>query len=210
MTQPTRMQVLPRRPREHGVVLIVALIAMVAMAFSGAALMRSVEATTAVTGNLGFHQAAAMAPDAAIATAIAALFERNLIVDPTNDDPSQGYFASRQANEDGRSVPYALQKIANFPPGAPISNPSDGIAVRYVIERICSQAGPPSGDYCTLALVNIAPPSGASGGPSEVPRVPLYRQTIRVDGPSGSMLIAQAFLADVASGRRVSWRLIAD
>ena len=204
------MRVLPPRPRERGVVLVVALIAMVAMAFSGAALMRSVEATATVAGNLGFHQSAAMTPDTAIAAAIAALFERNLIVDPSNDDPSQGYYANRQAGEDIRGVPYALQKIANFPSGAPVSNASDGTAVRYVIERMCSQAGPPSGDYCTLALVSNALPSSAGGSATDAPRVPLYRQTVRVDGPSGTVLVAQAFLADVASGRRVSWRLIAD
>jgi Tfp pilus assembly protein PilX len=99
------MRSLPRQPRERGVVLFIALIAMVAMAFSGAALMRSIETTTAVTGNLGFHQTAAMAPDTAIAIAIAALFERNLIVDATHDDPVQGYFASRQANEGVRGIP---------------------------------------------------------------------------------------------------------
>jgi hypothetical protein len=191
-------------------VLVIALIAMVVMAFSGAALMRSVEATTTVTGNLGFHQVAAMMPGAAVAAAIAALFERNLIVDPTGDDPSHGYYASRQANEDARGVPYALQKIANFPPGAPIANPSDGIYVRYVIERMCGQAGPPSGDYCVLAPVSTALPSSASGGPSVTPRVPLYRQTMRVDAPLGTMLVAQAFLGDVAGGRRISWRIIAD
>jgi type IV pilus assembly protein PilX len=210
MTRTTHMRALPRQPRERGVVLFIALIAMVAMAFSGAALMRSIETTTAVTGNLGFHQTAAMAPDAAIATAIAALFERNLIVDPTRDDPVQGYFASRQANEDVRGIPYALQKISNFPLDAPVGNPSDGTAVRYVIERMCSQVGPPSGDYCTLALVNNAQPSGASGSPADTPRVPLYRQTIRVDGPSGTMLIAQAFIADIATGRRVSRRVMAE
>ena len=210
MTRPTRVPALPRPSRERGVVLFVALIAMVAMAFSGAALMRSIETTTTVTGNLGFRQTAAMAPDAAIATAIAALFERNLIVDPTHDDPTQSYFASRQANEDARGVPYALQKISNFPLDAPVSKLSDGTAVRYVIERMCGQVGPPSGDYCTLALVNNARQSGASGSPADTPRVPLYRQTIRVDGPSGTMLIAQAFIADIATGRRVSRRVMAE
>lgn len=210
MTRAEKLRVLPPRLREHGVVLVIALIAMVAMAFSGAALMRSVEATTRVTGNLGFHQSAAMTPDGAIATAIAALFERSLIVDPSNDDPSQGYYARRQASEDIRGIPYALQKIANFPSDAPVFNSSDGTTVRYVIERMCSQAGPPSGDYCTLALVSTALPSSTGGSAIEAPRVPLYRQTIRVDGPSGTVLVAQAFLADVARGRRVSWRLMAD
>ena len=210
MTQQRKKRAIPCHRRERGMVLVIALIAMVVMAFSGAALMRSVEATTSVTGNLGFQRGAAMTPDAAVATAIAVLFERSLIVDPTRDDPSQGYYASRQASEDARGVPYALQKISNFPPDAPVANPSDGIFVRYVIERMCGQAGPPSGDYCVLAPVSNALPSGASGSSSVTPRVPLYRQTIRVDAPSGTMLVAQAFLGDVAGGRRISWRIIAD
>ena len=93
---------------ERGVVLVVALIAMAAMGFSGMALMRLVHATTTITGNMAFRHSAASAPDAAVEHAVAALFEQRLIADPASDDPARSYYASRAAGEDARGIPAAL------------------------------------------------------------------------------------------------------
>ena len=47
--------------RSRGIVLFVALLVMVALSIAGVALMRSTDAATAVTGNLGLKQAASLA-----------------------------------------------------------------------------------------------------------------------------------------------------
>ena len=205
-----RFQRPTRRPRyQNGVVVLIALIAMLALGYAGMALMRSVDASTAVTGNVGLSQGATLATDAAVEHAIAALFERRLIADLTSDDESQSYYASRQTQEDLRGVPFALQKLGNYAADARVVDGGAGNSVRYVIERMCTAAGPAIRDTCILTpAVDTAIP-GTVTSPEPAP-VPLFRQTIRVDGPAGTTLYAQVWLADAAVRRRLSWRVLAE
>jgi len=205
-----RFQRPTRQPRDQdGIVVLIALIAMLALGYAGMALMRSVDASTAVTGNVGLSQGATLATDAAVEHAIAALFERRLIADPTSDDESQSYYASRQTLEDTRGVPFALQKLSNYGAAARVIDGGAGNSVRYVIERMCTAAGPATRDTCILIpAVDTAIP-GTVTNPEPEP-VPLFRQTIRVDGAAGTTLYAQAWLADAAGRRRLSWRVLAE
>jgi hypothetical protein len=200
----------PWRTDQRGVVLLVALIALVAMAFSGMALIRVVDATAAITGNLGFWHSATSAPDAAIEQAIAALFEQRLIADPSVDAPGHGYLAQRTPGESARGVPTALVRLDSYPEGYPVLDAGGGNDVRYVIERMCVSAGPATRDNCTLVPSSDSAMTISGGSATEPPRVPLFRQTIRVDGPGGASLFAQVWLADIAGRRRLSWRLLAD
>ena len=184
---------------QRGVVVFLALVAVLTMALSAVALMRVVDTTSAVAGNLGFMQSAVGAGDAAVEHAVAALFERALVADTSRDDPAQGYFAALQPGENARGVPALLQAVAAYPALAPVVDAGNGNTVRYVIERMCATAGLP-GDC------NWSPPSAAP----DAPRVPLFRQSIRVDGPGGATAFVQAFLADIPGGRRVAWRALAD
>lgn len=184
---------------QRGVVVFLALVAVLTMALSAVALMRVVDTTSAVTGNLGFMQSSVGASDAAVELAVDALFERALIADPARDDPGQGYFASLQPGESARGVPVSLQSTAAYAALAPVVDAGNGNTVRYVIERMCASPGPP--DNCNLVATSAAP--GA-------PRVPLFRESIRVDGPGGATAFVQAFLADLPGGKRVSWRALAD
>jgi hypothetical protein len=198
------------RPRRRGAVLLIALLAMAAMAVSGVALIRVVDATTAITGNMAFWQSATTAPDAAIEQAVAALFERRLIADPQVDAPAHGYVARRNPAEDSRGIPAALSRLDRYPPEYPVLDAGNGNAVRFVIERMCEAAGPATRENCTLVPQTDSALTIRDGETIEPPRVPLFRQTIRVDGPAGAALFVQAWFADIAAGPRLSWRLIAD
>ncbi len=203
-----------RRPTNRsgdqtGVVVLIALIAMLALGYGGMALMRSVDAGIAVTGNVGLSQSTALATDAAVEHAIAALFEHRLIADQTSDNESQSYYASRQTQEDTRGVPFALQKLTNYAADARVIDDGAGNSVRYVIERMCTSSGPATRDTCVLTPVVDTPVPGTAASPEPVP-IPLFRQTIRVDGPAGAALFAQVWLADAAGRRRLSWRVLAD
>lgn len=94
--------------------MFVALIVLVAMALAALALIRSVDTTTAVVGNLGFRQASVLPANAAVEEAVAALFEKNTIADKAKHLPAQNYYATKQAGEDSRGIPGQLQKKANF------------------------------------------------------------------------------------------------
>ena len=195
---------------ERGVVLVVALIAMAAMGLSGMALMRLVHATTTITGNMAFRHSAASAPDAAVEHADAALFEQRLIADPASNDPARSYYASRAAGEDARGIPAALAETRRYPDGAPVLDAGNGHSVRYVIERLCLGAGSPTPDNCTLIPATDTPLTIADGAFVEPPRLPVFRQTVRVDGPAEATLFVQTWLADIPGRRRLSWRVIGD
>jgi len=197
------------RLRQNGVVVVIALIATVAMAMSAMALMRTVDATTSITGNVGAWQSAITAADVAVEDAVAALFERRLIADLTVDDPQHAYFASRGVTQDGRGVPLALQQVANYPSGAPLLTAGNGIEVRYMLERTCLRAGLVTSDNCTIVPISDTPII-VDGESVEAPRVPLFRQTIRVDGPGAATAFVQVWLADLSGRRRLSWRALAE
>jgi Tfp pilus assembly protein PilX len=131
-----------RRGRQRGVVLFVAMVAILALTLAGLALDRAVTTDAAVAANLGARTQAGFLATEAIERAVAALFESGAIADRTLDDSSQNYFASRQPGEDGRGVPRALQSIGAYPTGAVVIEAPDRHSVRYVIERLCRGSGP--------------------------------------------------------------------
>jgi len=198
---------LPRQQR--GIVVLIALIALLALGYAGTTLMRSVDATTAITGNVGLAQSATLGLDGAIEHAVAALFERATISDLASDDETQSYYASRQPQEDTQGIPYRLQQLANYADDGRLIDAGNGNVVRYLIERMCTASGPATPEGCVLTPATDAPTPGTPATPEPSP-VPLFRQTIRVDGPAGTTVFAQAWLADAPGRRRLSWRVLAD
>src|SRR5437763_4905100 len=114
----TRCQRTAPQRKQRGIVVLIALVAMLALAYAGMALMRGVDAATAITGNVGLAQSATLGSDAAIEHAVSALFERRAAGDFASDNVSESYYASRQPQEDRRGVPYVLQQLERYPSGA--------------------------------------------------------------------------------------------
>ncbi|MEP7208796.1 MAG: hypothetical protein ABI920_17820 [Casimicrobiaceae bacterium] len=187
---------------QHGIVLIVALIVMVALSLAGVALVRSVDTTTAVVGNLAFRQAALLPANLAVEEASAALFKdvakggAALIVDRTVDLPAQNYYASRQAGEDTRGVPLQLQKKQNFTlPRVLYADKDQYFEVRYVIERSCVGAGVATPGNCDMMPPKQVPGTTVGeGAPPALPQIPFFRLTVRVDGPQNTTAFLQAML----------------
>jgi type IV pilus assembly protein PilX len=191
--------------RQHGVVLFVALIVMVALSLAAIALIRSVDTTTTVIGNLAFRQASILPANMAVEEAAAALFQdadvAHAIRIPNRDSnlPAENYFAFWQNSDDARGVPAQLQKRTAFTQTKMLVDASLTGAqteVRYVIERMCL---PLVGTGPTNANCDLLPPSGPFGttvGDSSLalPSVPYYRVTIRVDGPQNTASFVQAML----------------
>ena len=189
--------------RERGIVVFVALIAMVLLSLAAVALMRSVHTNTMVVGNLAFRQAATSLSSAAVEKAVYDLFPpTRTIADPTNHDLARNYYAFRQAGEDANGVPAVLQG-ANPPPAYPggaqvVTDAATGNTVRYVIERMCIAASlgkPAAPNECEMI-----PPKQPYAKEAQqkkgipLPKIPYYRMTVRVDGPGNSVSFAQAML----------------
>jgi type IV pilus assembly protein PilX len=192
--------------RQRGVVLFVALIVMVGLSLAAIALIRSVDTTTTVIGNLAFRQASILPANLAIEEAAAALFQdadvAHTIRIPIRDSnlAAENYFASWQNSDDARGIPLQLQKRTAFPGtfrmlvdtsmGA-VANQTE---VRYVIERMCLNAAPAVEANC-----DTIPPPGPFGttiGDSSIslPSSTYYRVTVRVDGPQNTASFVQAML----------------
>ena len=193
----------PRPRQQRGIVLFIALIVMVALSLAAVALVRSVDTTNAVIGNLSFRMASILPGNLAVEKAAAALFQSEdianavRIADLNADFPGENYYASRQAGEDSRGVPAKLQKKSAYPfPVIQAKNSATGqnTEIRYVIERMCTAAGAP-----TVATCDLLPPKFTNAGtvnesPFTFPGAPFYRVTIRVDGPQNTASFLQATL----------------
>jgi hypothetical protein len=195
----------PRRA-QSGIVLFIALIVMVALSLAAVALVRSIDTTNAVIGNLGFRMSSILPANLAVESATAALFPAAdpggvvHIPDPTVDLPAENYFASRQGGEDPRGVPVVLKTASAAAALAKALPPVDAGAggqptkVSYVIERMCVNPGP-----VTPANCNRLPPKGVTGDTANDPALipppsPYFRVTVRVDGPQNTASFLQAML----------------
>ena len=196
----------PRTPPSHqrGVVLIIALIVLVAMAMAGIALVRSVDVATQVAGNLAFRQAGVQASDAGVEVArkwlMAPPSSLNNDIEP--DNPS--YYATW--NGGVTSTP-AIFDPATFDWNGKTSLATDaaGNTVSYVIHRMCEKAGDPDPINNNCLLV----PTSASGNSSQVKgggefacsgtlcdasSNPYYRITVRVSGPRNTITYIQSVI----------------
>ena len=194
--------------RRRGIVLVITLVVLAMMSLAATALMRAVDTTTAVAGNLAFREASIPPATAAIEEAIAALSDASVIADRERDLPAQNYYASRQPGENPSGVPWLLQQPDRYPVEARAPDAGDGNTLRYVIERICLRPGSATAANC--ALVRMPPVARAPGaGPAtEPPAVPLLRITVRVNGPQSTVSLVQVMVRDSVPPRRLSWRII--
>jgi len=185
--------------RQRGIVLFIALVVMVAMSLAAIALIRAVDTTNSVVGNLGFRQASILPSNQAIEEAAAALFSdaapvAATITDKDNNLLAQNYFASRQPGEDARGIPQQLQRRSNFTLPRVLSDGA-GNEMRYIIERMCLASGAAVPGNC-----DMMPPKQGSGttigdeSQPTLPRQPFYRVTVRVDGPKNTTSFVQAIL----------------
>lgn len=162
--------------RQRGISLIFALIALVVISLGAVALMRSVDTSSLVIGNLGFKQDATSAASQAAEAAIVYL-NANAGPNLQADRPAAGYYASSRdaldvtgqgSTNNSRAVVdwtgSGTSNCALYPagswgtcvqPSAEITLNGGANTARYVITRLCATAGAP-------AAVNCAVPTGSS------------------------------------------------
>jgi type IV pilus assembly protein PilX len=192
--------------RQRGVVLFIALIAMIVLSLAGVALIRAVDTTGSVAGNIAFREASIPAVNMAVEEAVNALY--NSTLNPEQDDAAYRYYATLQGGELPNGVPAVLggtySAMKGAYPFAVKTYASTNAEVRSVIERICAPAAQPllpldnpgKIQYCdTLPpKVSVAKTSMKLKGPT-LPPIPLYRVTVRVDLPgTNAATFAQAML----------------
>lgn len=212
-----------KRQGQRGVVLFIALIALVVMSLAAVALIRSVDTSAMVAGNLAFKQAATSSADAGLEAAIpwmAALQAAQVPKDPwldmthafNNDAPANGYYASMVSANGNEKLDLTAETTwdaghsrpgtgANFDPTG--RDATTGNTVRYIIQRVCRSDNAAlllSASDCLFSdfKVNIGSKRGrltydAGLGTGATGGSPLYRITARVTGPRNTVSYIQAY-----------------
>lgn len=201
--------------RQRGVVLFIALIALVAMSLTAVALIRSVDTATLIAGNLAFKQAATAAGDSGPESAISWLTNTNATnsaVDPWTvpthpfnvDNSGAGYYSNVGGFDLFAETTWATKSVpatgVNFDGNG--YNSTTGNTVRYVIERMCRQANQVLSEANCLfsdtsednrsKRVLSAPEAGGGTGMSG--GSPIYRITARIAGPKNTVSYIQAYV----------------
>ncbi|TAK89832.1 MAG: hypothetical protein EPO06_10465 [Burkholderiaceae bacterium] len=194
-----------RARRQHGVVLLIALIVLIAMTLGGLALMRSVEGNSLISGNLAFKKAALQSGDVG---SEAALTELSTIVAASADAqyPAGCTPASSYPNA-CRYYPTILPLNTDGTPQAPDgtainwnniqSTTVSGNTVRYVVERMC-QGTLPISDISASCVVDAAGGGGSNvmGNSSFTNAASVYyRITVRIDGPRSTSSFSQVIVS---------------
>jgi type IV pilus assembly protein PilX len=205
-----------RRKAQEGVVLFIALIALMVMSLAAVVLVRSVDTSTLIAGNLAFKQAATAAADAGVAAALpwmvttqAAQGAKDPWLDATHafniDSASTGYYSSI-------ATPVNLFADATWASGASREgtgatfvagvDSATGNNVRYIIQRMCRVANQ------VITAANCLLSDSSEGNGSKRGRLsyeaglstganaagsPIYRITARVIGPKNSVSYIQAY-----------------
>ena len=181
---------------QQGVVLLMALIMLVALTLAGIALVRSVDTTNIIAGNLAFKQGATHAGDLGAEAAINYLSGRSA-TDLLTDDTVNGYYASR-------GDPGPTQNWETFLRGLSTADlPKDaatGNTVEYVAHRMCSTNRPSSDPTSGCAIppsVDLTEGSSLGIGIGKLARSSqvYFRVTTKVTGPRNTVSLTQTILA---------------
>ncbi|MBS1142247.1 MAG: hypothetical protein H6R13_3700 [Proteobacteria bacterium] len=196
--------------RQQGSVLLFALVALVALTLAVLALVRSVDSTTLISGNLAFRQAATTSADSGVELAVAALTAiqtannaKNVYMDATHafnvTNATDGYYSNLDPALDVTAA--GTWTDAN---SSNAVTDGSGNTYRYIVQRMCRTANQLlsktnclfSGEAKDNDGKTVPLPSEICDGPGcpAAGQAPQYRVTVRVTGPKNSISYVQALV----------------
>ncbi|HUL96525.1 MAG TPA: hypothetical protein VLT89_10965 [Usitatibacter sp.] len=183
--------------KQRGVVLLIALTVLVAMSLAGVALMRSVDNTVVIAGNVSFKQASLMVAERGTNDAWVWLNQQATAVPPTlqDDNNGVGYYSSRPPSEpdwfDDNTWASAVTTNGGLPD-------STGNTVQYLIHRMCQQPGLQWNEGNQSCVLYFPPADKLDSGSKTIGTAVYqgtaqlyYRVTSRVLGPRNNVTITQ-------------------
>jgi Tfp pilus assembly protein PilX len=193
--------------RQRGTMLVISLIVLVAMTLAGVAMMRSVDTSAIVAGNIAFKQSSLNAADSGIQAGFTYLTAFSGTPTLYNDNnaagvSSVGYFSSAPISEPDWKDPSVWTNAASINAGVADAG---GNVVQYLIHRLCPVANCAPNATCA-AVVNVCgstPDTTAVSGEGvdqsaanffTRPPATHYRVTSRVVGPRQSTAVVQTLL----------------
>jgi type IV pilus assembly protein PilX len=190
--------------RERGVMLLIALIVLVALTMAGIAMMRSVDTSTIVAGNIGFRQSAVNAADQGVQAGYGWVLAQISGAALNNDSSANGYFSSVPAGE----APDWYTNAASWGSAVVINGGAPdaaGNTVSYVVHRLCPvpNCAPDAscggvtnvcGESLTSATLSGEGMDQSSPNYFTSPPSVHYRVTVRAVGPRNSVAYIQTLL----------------
>jgi type IV pilus assembly protein PilX len=197
--------------RQRGVVMLMALIVLVVMTLAGIALMRSMDTSNLIAGNMAFKQAATHAADTGVESAITWLQTANAAGGLDKDIASQGYLSASGNNADKN---YALPDLwANLEGSgvchltaggggcikAPETN-ANGNQVSYAIQRLCASPNKAANAAgCAVVAGSVVSTGNNEGAGEEALSgsflTVYYRIIVRVLGPRNAVSYVQSIVS---------------
>jgi type IV pilus assembly protein PilX len=194
--------------KQAGVVLMIALIMLVAMTLAGIALVRSVDTTNIIAGNLAFKQSATNSGDIGTEAALVWLSTAAVATDKTvlwNTIANAKFYSPFRADP-GPNVTWDAYWKGTLDPGGfvepavPVADQA-GNTVQYTIHRLCSATGGPTvvGTGCARAQASGVDTQSDKGGevslPLDATSPVYYRITTRIAGPRNTVSYVQSIVS---------------
>ncbi len=198
----------PSVRRQSGVVMLVALVVLVVMTLAGIAMMRSMDSSTMIAGNMAFKQAATHSADVGMESAIAWLEESNALNKLDEAITTRGYSPATGSNADypagevfwKKLQPAGVCHLNKFGQGCVTEADANanGNRISYMIQRLCQTAGDRNSARC-MAVAGTVSSSGQNEGSNEERieggfALVYYRITVRVEGPRNSVSYVQSIV----------------
>lgn len=205
--------------KQDGLVLFVALIALVVMSLAGVSLIRSVDTNSQIAGNLAFKQNTVISSNIGL-EAMADTVGKQTLAYAVKNSPTDGYYAtcnkfdlSTDAECDGgKLTDDAIWVDANSKKadgdGIAAGKDQFGNTIRYIVERMSTDGDEDDEIDVTktlMASIKDLDLNGAStkgtgeeqGSTLENKSVPLpiYRITLRIEGPKDAVSYVQAYFS---------------
>lgn len=221
----TQIARLPRRTSQRGVMMVIVLVALVSMTLGGIALFRSVDTGVLVSANVSYQRdvtnRAGEAMIQVLRTMVAANPSPNAMIcaDTVSCGTNGGGYPFNismrvlETDPNGWGVPTILTQGGNRDfsafdalytgPRVLVGDSNDAamkVESRYLIERMTVDFLPSSTSNSVIAdlgkVGGTDPNKGVSSGNTNVTSpAPLYRVTVRVDGPRNTRAYAQAIVS---------------
>lgn len=213
-----------RHAKQRGVSLFFALIALLVISLAAVALIRSVDTSTLIAGNLAFKQSTTSSGDAGIEAAVAWLAATeagntaiNVMSNPTHPFNNtggmvgflnSGYYSSTDSNvslTDPSPVAPLMTGIQwSDTDSTPVGPDNSGNTTRYVIQRMCRNINQPiQTANCLFSGATIDKNGQSIPLPQDIcvgagcpvaGQAPQLRITSRTAGPRNSVSYVQAFV----------------
>jgi Tfp pilus assembly protein PilX len=184
---------------------MIALIILVALTIGGIALVRSVDTSNLISGNLAFQQSTTRSGEAGTEDAIQSVIEASTLLALEADDFTKAYAASTPASGAPGNPASAADWAQQW--GSTFANrvhtlPTDaaGNTASYTIQRLCLGAGDPglqSTGCSSYSQTSSLTGQDQSSGSAVLARPTqyLYRITTRVAGPRNTVSFIQTIVA---------------